>query len=346
MGLVRSAGIRGFRGFVAELGGDAEDIAARCGVPSHALDLPDVLIADSAIALVLELAAQELDCPDFGLRLGSRQDISLLGPLGVAVQHAATLQSAVQSVTTHLFSHAQGLRVRTVADPQGVRGVVALRYDVGAGRPTTVQATGLVLGFIHAAGLQLYGGPYGLRTVDLPHRPEALESYERYFGVPVRTDRPSALLRVATSVSTAPLHGRDDEMRRLAEAMLARHARPDDHDLIDLVREAISHRLPDGTPSLTQVAERLTMHPRTLQRNLEASGTTFGKVLDDLRRQTARHLLTTTDLPVAMVARQVGYAEAATFSRKARAWWGAPPLTVRRGSQVSQSDNLVSHLDK
>ncbi|MFC6153832.1 AraC family transcriptional regulator [Nocardioides yefusunii] len=331
MALVRSAGIRGFRGFVAELGGDAEEIAVRCGLPVDALDTGEMLVHDSAVALALEVAATELDCPDFGVRLGSRQDISLLGPLGVAVRHAATLADAVESVTSYLFAHAQGMRIQSVDDPQGTPGVVALRYDVGPGRPTAVQATGLVLSFIHRAGLELSGGPYGLRTVDLPHRPPALESYERHFGVPVRVNRPTALMRVASNLSTAPLPGRDDEMRRLAEAMLARQTRHPETEVVDLLRSSLASLLSQGTPTLARVATQLAVHPRTLQRSLENSGTTFGQVLDDLRRQTARHLLTSTTLPMGQVAREVGYAEAATFSRKARAWWGMSPLAVRKG---------------
>lgn len=332
---MRSAGIRGFRGFVAELGGNAEDIARRCGLPRDALDHSELLIEDSAIALALEVAAEELECPTFGLKLGNRQDITLLGPLGVAMQHAPTLVDAVESATAYLFAHAQGMSVRAIEDPQGTRGVKALRYEAGSGRPTSVQGTGLVLGFIHRTALHLAGGPYGLRTVDLPHRPSDLDAYESHFGVPVRPDRPHALLRVASNMVTVPLRGRDDEMRRLAEEMLARQTRPPGPDIVDLVRSAIAPVLHEGTPTLTQVAHDLTIHPRTLQRNLESAGTTFGKVLDDLRRQTARQLLTTTTLPVGRVAQQVGYAETATFSRRARSWWGVSPLGLRRGAPVS-----------
>lgn len=332
---MRSAGIRGFRGFVAELGGNAEDIARRCNLPLDALDHSDVLIEDSTIALALEVAADELDCPAFGLLLGNRQDITLLGPLGVAMQHAPTLVDAVESATAYLFAHAQGISVRAIDDPQGTPGVRALRYEAGPGRPSSVQGTGLVLGFIHRAAQHLAGGPYGLRTVDLPHRPPDLDAYERHFGVPVRTNRPHALLRASSSMATAPLRGRDDEMRRLAMEMLARQTRPEVRSAVDLVRSAIAPVLHQGTPTLTEVADQLAIHPRTLQRNLEAAGTTFGKVLDDLRRQTARHLLTTTSLPVGRVAQQVGYAETATFSRRARAWWGISPLAMRRGEPVS-----------
>ena len=331
MALVRSAGIRGFRGFVAELGGDALDIANRVGLPPAAMDSGEMLVSDVSVALALEVASTELNCPDFGLRLGSRQDISLLGPLGVVVRHAATLQDAVESVSAYLFAHAEGMRIFTVEDPQGAPGVTALRYDVGPGRPVSVQGTGLVLAFVHRAGMELAGGPYGLRTVDLPHRPPALDEYERHFGVPVRTGRPAALLRVASNLATTPLAGRDDEMRRLAEAMLVRQRIRPGQDVVARVRDLVAQGLNSGAPSLSQVALQMSLHPRTLQRLLRGAGTSFAAVLDDQRRHSARHLLTTTDLSMAEIAREIGFVEVATFSRRARQWWGRSPTQVRRG---------------
>ena len=330
MALVRSAGIGGFRSVVAELGGDAEGFADRAGLPLEALDASDVLVTDVAIALALELAADELDCPDLGLRVGNRQELGLLGPLGLAVRHAATLADALDKLTAYLFVHAPGLGLRVVADPHAARGVVGVQYEVGSGRPYSPQGTAMVLGFMHRAALDLAGGPYGLRTLDLPFAPHDVAAYERHFGVPVRSGRPTALARIASSLAAAPLPGRDDEVQRLALAMLERHRRDPAHDVVEIVRATLTPILSQGTPTVGVVAAELAMHPRTLQRLLEGAGTTFGMVLDDLRRTTARRLLTTSSMSIAEVAREVGYVEPATFSRRARAWWGMSPVAVRR----------------
>lgn len=333
MALVRSAGIRGFRAAVAELGGDAADIAERAGLPVDALDSGDMLVTDVSIGLALETAAAELDCADLGLRIGSRQDISLLGPLGLAVRHAATLRSALDNLTAYLFVHAQGLGLRVVEDPLGAAGVTAVQYDIGPARPYSPQGTAMVLAFMHRAGQDLIGGPYGLRTIDLPFTPPDVSVYERHFGVPVRVNQKTALARVAGDLSTAVLPSRDDEVQRLALAMLERHRRDTAEDIVAVVRSIVAPVLSQGTPTVGVVAAELAMHPRTLQRLLEAAGTTFGMVLDDLRRSTAKRLLTTTSMSMAQVAREVGYVEPATFSRRARTWWGMSPVTVRQGEK-------------
>ena len=117
--------------------------------------------------------------------------------------------------------------------------------------------------------------------------------------------------------------------------MLSRHRRGPADDVVEAVRSSLIAAMGTSPLTISAVARTLSIHPRTLQRLLATAGTTFGDVLDDLRRHTARHLLTGTSVPIAQVAQRVGYAEAATFSRRAQAWWGQSPKDVRRGLETS-----------
>lgn len=342
MTMIRSAGLHGFRALVTELGGDADDIAARAGLPVAALETSDALVPDAAVATALETAASELGCPDFGLRMARRQDLNLLGPLGLAVKHSESLGTALRYVSDFLFVHADGLRIRAVPDPLGSPDVAGVEFDAGPGRVPTPQSTGLVLGFAHRAAVELVGGPYGLRSVELPHDPPDPEAYAAYFQGPVRGGRPSAVIRITGSLASLLLREHDEELHQLALAMLARHRRSPADDVVRQVRTALSHAMGQAPVTITEVARQMSVHPRTLQRLLAACDTSFAEVLDDTRRHTARQLLTSTDLPVAQVAHRVGYAEAATFSRRARAWWGTTPLRVRQGTELSPSDKTLS----
>jgi hypothetical protein len=108
MSYIRSAGLRGFAGLVAEHGGDAEAMARRARLPVQALHDDELLVEDVALARVLELAAAELDLPDLGLRLAERQDLAMLGPLAVAIQNSPTLGDALACSARYLFVHARG----------------------------------------------------------------------------------------------------------------------------------------------------------------------------------------------------------------------------------------------
>jgi AraC-like DNA-binding protein len=329
MSVIRSAGIRGFRATVAELGGDAEEYAAEAGLPVAALDSDELLVPDVVMATVLEIAAEALGCPDLGLRIAARQDLGMLGPLALAIQNSPTVADALECTSRYLFVHAPSLSLGLVPDPYDDRGVVALRYGTAPGLEAPPQSIDLGLGFLHRAIGALTGGPYGLRTVELPHAPLApVATYEEFFGVPVRVDRREALLRVPLSLSAQPLTGADENIRRLALAYLAEQS-PGDPRTVPQVRGAIEQSLGTTTPDIAAVGRLLTLHPRTLQRRLAAEGTTYAALLDDVRRQAARRYLTTTDMPMSQVAAALGLSEQSALSRSCRRWFDATPSEVR-----------------
>ncbi|MEX5293994.1 AraC family transcriptional regulator [Kocuria sp. CPCC 205268] len=332
MTVIRSAGLRGFRAAVAELGGSAEALADAAGLPRAALDTDDLLVPERAVGRVLETAARELGCPDLGLRVAARQDPGVLGPLALAARHSETVRDALECTSRYLFVHAPSLDLALVPDPYGARGVTAVRYGAAAGDPGrgSPQGTDLGLGLLHRALSSLVGGSYGLRTVELAHRPSApLRAYERFFGAPVRTGRPEVLLRIPTSTLARPLHG-DAGVRQVALAFLDTQLPGSGSAWAPRVRGVLVQLLGTTAPEIGAVARVLELHPRTLQRRLAEEGTTFGAVLDEARRSAALRWLTTTDVPLGRIAGLVGLSESSALTRCARRWWGVPPRTVRR----------------
>lgn len=331
MSVIRSAGLRGFRATVAELGGNAEDFAAAAGLPLAALDADDLLVSDQAMAMAFEIAADRLACPDLGLRIAARQDLGMLGPLALAIRSSPTLADALECTSRYLFVHARSLRLSIEPDPYGEHGVSALYYGVQPGLPTLVQGTDVGLGFLHRTLVRLVDGRYGLRSVELPYRPPAPRRvYEEFFGVGVRFERPAAMLRLPTSLTRRAIAGGDENLRRLAMAFLAEQAGDAGAETVPRVRAAVQQLLGTTAPEIGSVARLLTIHPRTLQRRLAAEHTGFAAIVDDVRRQEARRYLTTTDLPMSQIASLLGLAEQATLTRCARRWWNTTPTALRR----------------
>ncbi|MEU2258572.1 AraC family transcriptional regulator ligand-binding domain-containing protein [Nocardia xishanensis] len=334
MALIRSAGIRGFRAAVAELGGNAERFAERAGLPMEALDSDDLFVCDSAMSLALELAAAELQCPDLALRMARRQDLGMLGPLSLAVQTSATLGEALECASAYLFVHSMGMNLAVGADPYGVPGVVGLRLELSVPGRWPVQGTDLTLGFIHRMTTAIAGGEYGLRSIELPYDPPApLQNYEQFYGVPVHIRRPAAVARMTASYASAPIATSDEDVRRLALAILQRNATQPARTT-SLVQSALVQSMGTANLDIKAVARLLALHPRTLQRRLADEGTTFATVLDSVRRSSARRLLLTTDMPMTQLAAMLGFAEQATLTKCTRRWWGSTPSAVRREGVV------------
>ena len=82
--------------------------------------------------------------------------------------------------------------------------------------------------------------------------------------------------------------------------------------------------------SLDITAEILGITPRTLQRYLKKSGLTYQDVIDQLRYESALPLLKNQQQNILEIALELGYSDAAHFSRAFRRWAGMSPSEYRR----------------
>jgi AraC-like DNA-binding protein len=95
------------------------------------------------------------------------------------------------------------------------------------------------------------------------------------------------------------------------------------------VRRTIRLLLQTQQCSRNEVARRLGMHERTLGRRLQASGTTFQRLIDDTRRDIAQQLLRDTNATVTRIAAALGYRDPTIFTRAFARWTGRTPSRFR-----------------
>ena len=92
------------------------------------------------------------------------------------------------------------------------------------------------------------------------------------------------------------------------------------------VRVLVTQRLPVGAPTAS-VAGSLGVSERTLRRRLAGEGTSYQRLLDEVRGSMAEELLGTGRLSVEEVGLRLGYAEASSFIAAHRRWTGETPGT-------------------
>lgn len=83
-----------------------------------------------------------------------------------------------------------------------------------------------------------------------------------------------------------------------------------------------------------EVARSLGMSPATLRRRLAEEGTGLAAILTGLRMNRALGLLQATDLPVGVIAAEVGYASASRFAVRFRARFGLAPRAIRGDERI------------
>jgi AraC-like DNA-binding protein len=88
------------------------------------------------------------------------------------------------------------------------------------------------------------------------------------------------------------------------------------------VRSAVAGLLQLGRGDLHAVAEASGMSVRSFQRRLAEGGLCFSQLLEEARFEIARQRLLDSGVRVVDVAAELGYTDAANFSRAFRRWSG------------------------
>lgn len=89
----------------------------------------------------------------------------------------------------------------------------------------------------------------------------------------------------------------------------------------------------DQAVTIQDLALAMHLSVRTLNRRLAEEGTHFQWLKDGLRRDIAVHRLTHSNVPVAALAFELGFADAPGFSRAFKQWTGSSPSDYRKGTR-------------
>lgn len=163
-------------------------------------------------------------------------------------------------------------------------------------------------------------------TVDIPEK----AVYEDYFGVRLIQ---SDFNGITYSVRDAerPFLTASDAMWSIFEPQLNHRMRDlsQNATYTEKVRACLMEMLAGGQYGVDDVASRLAISRRSLQRHLRNEGTSFQQVLDGLREELARHYLAKSAYNSGQIAFLLGYEDPNSFFRAFRAWTGQTPDAIR-----------------
>jgi AraC-like DNA-binding protein len=94
------------------------------------------------------------------------------------------------------------------------------------------------------------------------------------------------------------------------------------------VKQLIFFGLQTGEASAQQVAQQLGMDRSTLARQLSTRGTSFSKLLEEVRRESALRLLKQGE-SIKRIAVELAYSEPSAFQHAFRRWFGMSPRRYR-----------------
>jgi AraC-like DNA-binding protein len=325
---VRSGVLAGAAVLLAELGVDADALAAECGLDPAALGQPDLPVSGEAVVGFFETAAERSACPDFGIRLAARQDLSVLGPLWMTMRSAHTVRDALQVLAQFFVVHTAGAVVGY--EPQA-DGSALVSYALSAGvSPRDRQTVELGLALL-CAELRLHCGAAWLpRAVSFAHgRPQNLASHRRAFGSRLQFEQERNAVWVDRACLDTTLSSRSLPTHAMLKKQMV--SRVDGAQAVAAkVESAMRALMPFADCSREQVARLTQLSQRTLQRRLAEAGTSFQELRDRVRADIALKYLRQSSLQAAQIAEILGYSEPAAFTRAFRRQHGLTPSAARQ----------------
>jgi AraC-like DNA-binding protein len=335
--LIRSTVLWGYGDLVRELGGDPELFLARFGIAPGIERQEDAFISFDGYVRMLELSADDLRCPDFGLRLSRWQGLDILGPIAVIARNAQTLLGGLEAIARYLHVHSPALKL-TLA-PRTAETGLRFVYELSEpGLPDVVQGYELSMGIVVRIIRLLGGSEARPSAISFTHeRQGSDDAYTEALGCPVRFRQAWCGFELAPHLAERGIESADPETRRIAAKYLDSQYLPRTASLSDRVAELIRRLLPTGECSADAIANHLAMHPRTLHRRLATEGWRCHDLIERERRAQAAKYLAEPALHLSQIAGLLGYAEQSALNRSCRRWFGKTPRQYQGDLQMRRT---------
>jgi AraC-like DNA-binding protein len=316
-----------------ELGISIPVVLRRAGLPRDLFDQTRILVSTSELFSLWRAIEAVSSDPLIGLRLGVETKMERFHPMGIAALSTQNLVAAAEHMARYKKLTAPE-EILTQLDEQefsiGFRWLLAVDSEP---QVLTDYCFAWMLSIArHGTGTQL--SPV---RVEYVQQRANLRAIERHFACEVIGGAARNAIIFRASDATTPFVTRNAELLDLLAPQFEEQLRQykDEDSFIELVHRTIQDRLTGQRPSMDAISQVLHMSPRTLQRRLQESGSSFQRVLDEARHQMARYYLSNSVLELNEAAYLLGFEDPNSFGRAFRAWEGVPPSDWRETHRTS-----------
>jgi len=320
-------------GLAEEYGLTAEICLAGTGIRTKDLDNPageiDATQEFGVIRnLLTALAPRGVSDIELAIRAGARYHLTTMGIWGFAMASSATLRSALAVGLRYLDLTYSVNRIWLEESSSSA----SLVIDESGAPPDLSQFVMLRdMAAVQTINRELLATPVMPQAVSLryPYRDHAALFRETFGQLPsfsgVRNH-----IELAPGVLEAPLPQANELMRQSCEdqcrQLLAR--RRSRAGIAGRVRDRLL-QTPGRLPDMEAIASELNMTSRHLRRLLQAEGSSYRALVDEVRQALAEELLSTARMKMDEVAERLGYAERASFAHAFKRWKGVAPSAYR-----------------
>jgi len=163
-------------------------------------------------------------------------------------------------------------------------------------------------------------------AITLQTLPIEIAQYEDYFGCTLKQGN-EVSIRFSAEDAERPFLTSNVAMWEFFENKLNQKLEDLDNDASTAlrVRAVLLEALPSGHSSIEDVADKLAMSKRTLQRKLSSENESYQDLLQTVRAELADHYLKKSQMSLAEISFLLGFQESNSFIRAYSNWKGISP---------------------
>ncbi len=313
-------------------GVDADRVLMRAGIPARPFHEGENLRLTAAQFLAFWFAVEALGAPpDLGIGLVAQVPPDQYDVASIAALHSATFGEAIDRL----------VRYKRLTCPETIETELCgseLRLHFSwdtADAPQPPLLTDSAFAWLVQLASRGVGRPVRPLRLELARRPRHRKLLTDYFGCPIRFNATRDLIVLDAALLDTPLRTQNPPLLAMLlpglESALDLHSAK--RSLAEHVKTLVIRRMQGQRPNIGDVASELCVSPRTLQRRLVEAGTSYQRLLDEVRQQVACELLRSTDLETGEIAFFLGYEEINSFSRAFQHWEGMTPSRWREATR-------------
>jgi AraC-like DNA-binding protein len=323
-GIVAVAFLRALIDRAGSAGVDAGRVLRDAGISEEILADVNGWVPVDAIARAWILASERATDPDWGLHAAETIPVGVYGVLEFATISSLTILETLERVAR--YYRLMGAMSELGLEVHRDRARVTLRPVLSIEPARLRHYHEYTLAFLAVRGRMLGGDAAGPSEVRFMHpAPASTTEHARIFRAAVRFAQPTNELVVPRAVLYLPVRTANPAasaaLGRAGETMLGGEW----SDVLESARAATRTALEGGDVRLEAVARRLRIGSRTLQRRLHEHGTSYARVLDEVRSETAKRWVEQKTMSFGEIAFGLGFSEPSAFHRAFKRWTGLTP---------------------
>jgi AraC-like DNA-binding protein len=320
---------------------------ARFGVSPEQLVDDEARVPTSLTRQIWQELPGLVGANDFGLSVARRTEtVSAFGVLGHVLRSAETLAEGMRAAIRYQRLLSDSTDIRWSETTELVRLAFVARDPAFAAPRHSIE---FVFGSMILAIRAATGRSLTPRQLTCRHaKPDDDSEARRMFGCYPTYGASLDEIAFGRADMELPLQSCDPYLSRL---FLSRAAQLDERlsrapSITARVRQLLSDSMQRGEVGVGEIASRLRLSPRSLQRRLRDEGTSYKDVLDGLRRDLAKRHLEEGKLTQQQIALFLGYSQQSAFHNAFVRWTGRSPGAYRAlASQATSSARTSPNLD-